>query len=386
MRAASLAISVLLAALLLALAAPGDGFAKPRRHSADEHATGQLRGVNLTPFQAFTPGGQPDADNAREIQAACALGAGVVRVFVSWPLLEPSPGQVSAEYVSKLDSLMSQASACGMRVMFTLVTSPPWNTSAPAETPVAKAGSYPPGGIGAFHWIVSWILQHWPALQSLEVWNEPNYRPFWYGTPADYANLVNAAVAAKRETGSNTLIIAGALASGSVGDIAGYLNQVYAAGMIGEDGISIHPYSMYCPSTCSLTGPAPARAPFRAAIAGIHEVMTRWADPVGLWLTEFGFASCPASPTCVPENLQARWIAKSIMIAACYSFVRGLTAFTIRDIPGDPQYSQIFDAHFGLLHTDFTPKPAFAAVGSAYRGQGKRAQIRSCRRTRGSAS
>jgi hypothetical protein len=386
MRAASLAISVLLVAVLLALAAPGDGMAKPKRHTAGEHArasAGQLRGVNLTPFKAFIPGGQSDADNAHEVQSACELGAGLVRVFVSWPQLEPSPGQVSDEYASQLDSLMSQAAACGMRVMFTLVTSPSWNTSAPAETPSTKAGSYPPGGTDAFQWIVSWILQRWPTLQSLEVWNEPNYQPFWYGTPADYAGLVDAAVAAKREVGSSTLILAGALATGSVDDMAGYLNQVYAAGMIGEDGISIHPYSMNCPSGCRLTGPAPARSPFRAAITRIHDLMVRWADPAGLWLTEFGFASCPASPTCVPEGLQASWMAKSIRIAACYPYVSGLTAFTIRDIAGDPQYAQQFDAHFGLLRSDFSPKPAFAAVAAAYRGAGRAAVSRSCRRTRG---
>jgi hypothetical protein len=70
----------------------------------------QLRGVNLTPMQAFMPGGQSNADNRREVKRACRMGADVVRVFVMWYMLEPSRGQVNPRYVSKLDSLMSQAS------------------------------------------------------------------------------------------------------------------------------------------------------------------------------------------------------------------------------------------------------------------------------------
>jgi hypothetical protein len=329
----------------------------------DASAARQLRGVNLTPMQAFMPGGQSDADNQREVQSACRMGADVVRVFVMWYMLEPSRGQVSAEYVSKLDSLMSQASACGTRVMLMLAATPPWDSSAPAGTDFPKSGTYAPRD-DEFHWMVSWILRRWPALQSLEVWNEPNYSPYWSGTPADYAALVNAAVAAKREVGSSTLILAGAIASGDVS----YLNQVYAAGMRGQDGISIHPYSMYCSGSCTLTSPIPAQAPFRAAITAVHDLMVARGDPSGLWLTEFGFASCPAVPSCVPEQQQARWLVKSVRIASCYPYVKGLTPFTIRDIPAsDPQYAMVQDAHFGLLRTDFSPKPAYSAVTSAYR-------------------
>ena len=102
--------------------------------------------------------------------------------------------------------------------------------------------------------------------------------------------------------------------------------------------------------------------------------MVARGDPSGLWLTEFGFASCPAFPTCVSEAQQARWTVQSIRIASCYPYVRGMTPFTIRDIPGAPQYAQIFDAHFGLLRTDFSAKPAYSAVRSSYRDYDRAAQ------------
>jgi hypothetical protein len=355
----------MLAALIGALAFPATGAAKRKPAQA---ATGQLRGVNLTPFAAFAPGGQSDAENRAEVEAACRMGAGLVRVFVSWARLEPAPHQVSPEYVAELDSLMSQASSCGAKVMFMLVTTPYWASSAPEGTDWFQSGRYPPRDPDEFGWMVMGILSHWPGLHSIEIWNEPNYTPYWAGSPSDYVQLVNEAVAAKRSIGSNTQILAGALASGVVDYLVLYLRQLYAAGLRGEDGISIHPYSLQCTGRCSFIDPTLAQSPFRTAITRVHDVMAANGDPNGLWLTEFGFASCPAFPACIHESQQASWTAKSIEIASCYPFVMGMTAFTVRDIAGDPRYAGVSDAHFGLLRTNFTPKPSYSALSSTFHG------------------
>jgi hypothetical protein len=355
----------LLAALLAVLLAPEQGLAK--RHRA-EASVGQLRGVNLSPFRAFMPGAQSDADNQREVESACRLGANVIRVFVSWARLEPSQHVVSPEYAAELDSLMSQASSCGARVMLMLVTTPQWASSAPEGTGQYGSGRYPPRDPDEFGWMVGWILSRWPGLQSLEIWNEPNYTPYWAGTPADYVQLVNEAAAAKRAVGSSTMILAGALSSGVLDYLVNYLNQLYAAGLGAEDGISVHPYSMHCDSKCSFFDPGLPHAPFRETISRIHGVMAAHGDQSGLWLTEFGFASCPAEPLCVHESQQAAWTAKSIQVAACYPYVMGMTPFTIRDLVGDPRYAAISDAHFGLLRNDFQPKPAYSALASSYWG------------------
>jgi Cellulase (glycosyl hydrolase family 5) len=355
----------LLAALLVTLLIPEQGLAKRHRAGA---AVGQLRGVNLSPFRAFMPGAQSDADNQREVESACRLGANLIRVFVSWDQLEPGRRVVSPEYAAELDSLMRQAASCGARVMMMLVTTPHWASSAPAGTGQYLSGRYPPRDPDEFGWMVSWILSRFPSLQSLEVWNEPNYTPYWAGSPTDYVRLVNEAAAAKREVGSSTLILAGALSSGVLGYLVNYLNQLYAAGLGAEDGISVHPYSMHCDAKCSFFDPGLPHAPFRETITRIHSVMAAHGDQSGLWLTEFGFASCPAQPLCVRESQQADWTADSIQVAACYPYVMGMTPFTIRDLIGDPRYASISDAHFGLLRPDFSPKPAFSALASSYWG------------------
>jgi hypothetical protein len=78
---------------------------------------------------------------------------------------------------------------------------------------------------------------------------------FFSGTPAQYAALVNEAVEAKRLVGSATKILAGATA----GEDRDYLNRLYAAGMRGHDGVSIHPYSWGNPARLSIPGVDRAR-------------------------------------------------------------------------------------------------------------------------------
>jgi polysaccharide biosynthesis protein PslG len=334
------------------------GFSQPAQ--AD-----QLRGVQLSPNHAFSPApsGQSAADDTSEISSACTLGAGVVREFVSWQQLEKDgPGQIDPGYVAKLDSLMQQAGSCGIKVIFDLLGTPQWDSVAPASPNFAAY----PGVDGPSHYrqIVAWILARWPALYGLEVWNEPDLSNWWAGSAGQYADLVNAAVAAKRDTGAQTQILAGALARPGTA----YLQSLYLAGMRGQDDVSIHPYSAICtPAGCQQYDPDPITSAFRTEIETIHAAMLANGDVGGLWLTEFGFATCPAQPACVSEDVQADWMVKSFQMAAAYPYVGGLTAFTLRDVPAPAGSESNWQYHFGLTNTDFSPKPAYAAVRTTLR-------------------
>ena len=84
-----------------------------------------------------------------------------------------------------------------------------------------------------------------------------------------------------------------------------YLEELYQAGMRGEDGIAIHPYSMGCSLdlVCGIfMNPGPRGAPFQSAIKATHEVMLRYGDRAPIYLTEFGFATCPAIPRASPSR------------------------------------------------------------------------------------
>jgi hypothetical protein len=393
--------------LAIMLAAPpvssGAGHHAPRRTGAP-----QLRGAMITPNWSI-----PDSPFARspdqqraEIQDLCSMGGDLIRLHVDWSQLQPGdyepipppadlpgapppasdptppaydpgaqpeaqpksalpidyardarlPGQYDPAYVNRLDQIMAWAGACHIKVIADLVGSPCWAIDpAPCDdgTWIFDA---PPGGL--FGPAAGYLLARYPQLYALEVWNEPN-NSFWKGSPADYAALVEEAVAARNALGSRTKILAGAF----LGDGSGYLEQLYQAGMHGQDGISIHPYSIDCAIGCNaFTNPVRGDSPFREAIGAAHWVMQRYHDPGGLYLTEFGFATCPAQPVCLAERTAGRWLALSLRVASRYRYIKGLTVFSMRDFAEPGDQAPRWDMRSGILRENLAPKPAFRSL------------------------
>jgi hypothetical protein len=76
-----------------------------------------------------------------------------------------------------------------------------------------------------------------------------------------------------------------------------------------------------------------------------------------------GFQDLVAAPEC----LRTEEPADSYRVAARYRYIKGLTAFSMRDYsePRDP--NPAWDLHSGILRKDLSPKPAFSRVKSALR-------------------
>jgi hypothetical protein len=329
----------------------------------------QLRGVNLTPNWEW-PGsaGMDEQTSARELQSACGLGADLVRFTVKWNRLEPVQGRIDEDYARRIDQVLAQASSCQIKVLVTLMITPCW---AAVDSPAAKcpagAGTFdPPNDSATYGSIVERMLQRWPGIYALEVWNEPNLTAFWHGSAFDYAAIANAATAAGDRVGSATQMLVGSIGAGD----AGYLRQLYAAGIHGYDGISIHPYDFQMNS-----GFTPRarwkqhRDLFGNRVQNVHKAMVAAGDRrTGLWLTEFGYSVCPTRPYCVQEGRQARSLADSFRVAAGWRYVRGLTSYDLRDAGDD---ANVWDNRYGLLRRDFSPRSSYWAVRSVLRKLGR---------------
>jgi hypothetical protein len=205
-------------------------------------AGAQLRGVVMTPnFEWAPPHGVTIGQSDRETAAACSLGSTVARVVINWRELEPGPGQIDPHYMSRVDRTIAGLGHCGIRTELTIGGTPCWQTTDPPAGPGCTSAALPPRSSPAFGNIVAWSLHRWgPWLAALEVWNEPNNPLFWLGSVQQYVGLVNQAADAAHAIGSPVPILAGALAGGDVS----YLSQMYASGMRGQTGISMHPYTM----------------------------------------------------------------------------------------------------------------------------------------------
>jgi hypothetical protein len=328
----------------------------------------------LAPNWHWSGGGISRGHQLAEIDRACVLGSDVVRLHISWANLEPlAAGEPNSLYLARLDAVIERARSCGIEVIAMLLGTPCWVAYPVGVKPncgPSPSISRPPVQAGELKRFSAFLLQRYPDLFALEIWNEPNLPLFFTGTPADYVSMVAEADAARRETGSRTKIIAGAIAGTDVE----YLEQLYDAGLSGHDGISIHPYSygdddgatrFFDPGKMA-GSPKHLDSTYFRGVEAMRRSMVRHGERrKGMWFTEFGFATCPARPACGSEQTQAKWLARSFRIAAeQWPFVRGLTAFIIRDLSPTDSY---WDYHFGLLNYDFTPKAAFGAVRKTFR-------------------
>jgi hypothetical protein len=312
----------------------------------------QLRGVVLTPNWSAheSPFVMTPEEQRAEIAGVLRMGGNVVRLHVDWPRLQPD-GRIDGEYQAQLDQAVFAAGQYGQAVILNIVTTPCWAARQPS-CPLTSTTQFDPPRSDYFAEITSYLLNRYPTLYGYEVWNEPNCCPsgakFWNGTVAEFAETVNAAVAGRNALGSRTrVIVGGLLPVWSNGD--NFLDELYRAGMQGQDGVSIHPYS--------LTGgrwlnPAKPQSPFNETIQSTHNIMLAHGDGSGLYLTEFGFAPCPARP-CIPAPLAERWLATSYREAARYRYVKALTAFSARDYVGGSDPMPGWQMHSGILNRPF---------------------------------
>src|SRR5829696_3925933 len=257
----------------------------------------QLRGATLTPNWSVRESRMhmsPDEQRG-EIAAVAAMGGNVVRMDLDWARLQGDDGRIDSAYQAQLDRAIASAAEYRQAVILNIIGTPCWAAAAP-DCPTRPRNHNDPPRPEAFAEVTRYLLNRYPSLYAYEVWNEPNFSGFRNGTTVQFAQIVNAAVAGRNAVGSQTRVIIG----GFLLDGSAYLEQLYQAGMRGQDGISIHPYSMIPASKADPWGqweePTQRYSPFRMAIQTAHQTMIRHGDRGGLYLTEFGYSSCPSFP------------------------------------------------------------------------------------------
>ncbi len=351
-------IAVLAAVVLILLAGHSDAAASP------------ARGFSLHPnWWQTPPTGATDAQLVQEIQAAHSVGADVVRVPLPWNQLEPSAaGQWNSTLAARVDGIMNGLAANQMKAVVMVINTPCWASADPQLcipfNPVySLASAADPADFGD---AVGRIVDRWgAAMAGVEIWNEPNNPDFFHGTAAQYAAMVRATATALDSRSWNGQLLAGALGMNATPSGIDWLKQLYAAGMTGEDAISIHPYDIYYDSAGVHFGdPLRPDSLFAQHIDGVRALMRAHGDASkGIWLTEFGAAVCPATPICVSESDQSKWLVGMFAAAERRPFIRGSLAYSLRD----PQAgAAAMDYHFGILRNDFTERPSAGALRSAF--------------------
>jgi polysaccharide biosynthesis protein PslG len=303
-------------------------------------------------------------------------GAGVrwIRANVSWKELEPdSKGSYDQYWMGEFDYAISKAQAAGIQVVMPLSDSVPYWASADPQKYTDSRGAkhwntaYRPAHMEDYADAFRYIVAHYSAMgvNVYEVWNEQNTTRFWPSGPsaAEYTQMLAAAYPAIKAANPQATVLFGGVAQNDVG----FLEAVYANGGGSYfDAVATHVYPKAAPDQCWSEGGRLSRHAL-CGVEEIHKTMVAHGDgSKQVWLTEFGYATCRnTSSACwnmgVTEEQQADYLTRSFQQLSSYPWIATVLWYGFRNVYWLHDDPDDLEATFGLMRTDFSPKPALAA-------------------------
>lgn len=270
-----------------------------------------------------------------------SAGVSWVRLDINWGAIERSQGSYAW---GETDQLIAAARNNGLRVLGLLAYTPPW------ARPAGTDDKYQPTQIDDFASFAGLAAQRYAGqIDSWEIWNEPNHKPFWSSGPDPifYGQMLAAAAQSIRSTQPSAFIVSGGLSPAtdqgtSISPetfIAGFLPQVPVGAI---NAVGIHPYSYPALPTDAHAWNTFYRMPGMVALAqSLH-------PGVSLWPTEFG-----APTNEVSQNAQADALRLAVDCSERHSWLGPLFVFTLQDFGADT---------FGLLDSSGSPKVAWQTL------------------------
>ena len=281
-----------------------------------------------------------------------------VRIDVGWSSLEPNgPNSRAQWYLDRLDRVVKQANARGLRVMFTLIWTPAWANG-------GLGRNVPPLDYSDFGDFAHWIARHFKdRVKAYGIYNEPNLRDadFWTGTAGDYARLLKASYGRFKSADPGAKVVAGEVVYND--DV--WIREMYEAGAKGYfDAIATHPY----PGVADEPPDAPDNGTkWRMThVPAVHDVMCDFGDcSKPIWFTEFGWSSHDNTgdeanwQRGVTAEEQAEYAVDAVrLVRNNYPYVTHMFWYTERNrVDKDPQHNNL-----GLLRYDLSRKPAYRAL------------------------
>jgi hypothetical protein len=324
---------------------------------------------------------------AANLTEASTTGASIVRTTVYWNRIAPTRPKVAsnpfdpAYRFDDLDEFVRNATFNGMTVMIAMWGTPGWANH-------GKGPNYAPTRLSDFQAFAKAVAKRYsglypgyPFVGYYSIWNEPNLQQFLapaydgHGKPRSpliYAGLARAGYAGIKSGNPRALVAIGETSPrGRLGPTKTHgIQQTIAPGLFAEtlakarprvkfDAWAHHPYSDLG------TGPT-QRVRFPNVnlpqIPTFDSDLSKWFHrrSTPIWITEYGFQTKPGQPKGVTPARQAAYLRQSLAIARKYKSVTMFIWFIFRDEPVSPWHS-------GILNTNATKKPSFAAFVSAAR-------------------
>lgn len=326
------------------------GSQKPSQKTTAKRAGDPRFGLMLGGYDGIWPD---------DFERAASIGAGVARIQIWWPNIEPLRGKFDfSEFEQQLDA----AEKHGILPIVNVWGSPKWACAVPGAT--GKDLEICPPRPDAFQKFMQTLASRYRDRVSVwEIWNEPEQPTYWLNAPdaAAYAQLLHAAYQGVKTGNPKATVLFAA-----TGYIQfDYVEQVlrHLGGEAAFDAVAVHPYRF----------PAGPNEPVDHNIVP-GEKMTLKDELVGLldlfesygygrpdlYLTEIGWGSNHASddPKLNTLEEQAQHVYDTIKLFQNdpeLQNVKAVTFFIQRD--SQSTEDEIW-SYFGLFDKAGKPKPA----------------------------
>lgn len=302
-----------------------------------------------------------DEQDTQQILVATSINAEVVRIGVSWWLLEPTPDDWDTTwYIPALTERISSLRAEGIKPMLMLGHVPCW---ASAEQPPPDCSEptqpnhdlwCPPANAGNYANALAYLMNEFgDDVQLWEIWNEPNISSFWCNQPPDaqaYTNLLQTAYTRAKSIDASSIVLGGALA----GTDSDYLLEMYLANANEYyDALSVHPYNGHNTPPSSCPDWPNTRWEFECGIDAIRDTMIAHNDMKPIWLTEFGWCIMEGNDCVSNESLQADFLEEALSIIDSWDFIAGAIWYSLVDCSLPNSFC---DGDYGLYEGNMFPK------------------------------
>ena len=150
----------------------------------------------------------------------------LLAAYVDWPNLEPSKGQWQ---FSTLDNYVNLAEQRKVEILMPLVLTPGWASSRPNEKSYYTTGNAaPPKDLEDWRAFVRAVaIRYKGRIHYYEIWNEPNLKGFFTGTPQELVTLTAEARKILKEVDAANLVVS---PSATMAQGVAWLDQFLAAG------------------------------------------------------------------------------------------------------------------------------------------------------------
>lgn len=320
-----------------------------------------------------------DADRTKMLDLSEGIGGAWVRIDVGWSSLEDKGKGTAAMngaggskwYLDRLDSVVAQANARGLRVLATVTDSPAWARPAncspgdPGGTSVRCAPANPKD----YADFMAFFATHYAGkIAAVEIWNEPNQSSYMIpSNPSVYAGLVKAAYPVIKKAAPAMTVVAGSVSANDNTFIQG----MYANGVKNNfDALSTHPY-MSASDLAPDIKSASYNPYIMTSIPYVRATMVANGDSAKpIWFTEFGWSTHANTGSEQPWDRGVTLTAQADYAVRCLSYIKQnypYVATSMWYVLVDRSDATPQTNNWGLYTTNYTAKPAVAALQNYFK-------------------